>query len=125
MRVISGVAGAILLLLTLGSILRNVVVPRGLGSLLTKGLWRSLHRVLISLAFPFDRYERRDRVLAWLAPLVLVGELALWLASTLAAYGLLVHAFSRLNWASSFREAGSSMFTLGFASNARTNLNAL
>jgi hypothetical protein len=64
-------------------------------------------------------------VLAWLAPLVLVGELALWLAGTLAAYGLLVHAFSKLNWASSFREAGSSMFTLGFASNARTNLNAL
>jgi hypothetical protein len=125
MRVISGVAGAALLLVTLGSILRNVVVPRGLGSLLTRGLWQALRRVLISLAFPVDRYERRDRLLAWLAPLVLVGELALWLASVLIAYGLLVYAFSTLNWSTSFREAGSSMFTLGFASAARTHLNLL
>jgi len=125
MRVISGVAGAALLLVTLGSILRNVVVPRGLGSLLSKGLWRVLHQVLISLAFPFDRYERRDRLLAWLAPLVLVGELILWLAFVFTAYALLVYAFSTLSLQTSFREAGSSMFTLGFASNARTNLNAL
>jgi hypothetical protein len=125
MRVISGIVGAILLLATLGSILRNVVVPRGLGSLLTRGLWLSLRRVLISLAFPADRYERRDRLLAWLAPLVLVGELALWLASAFASYGLLVYAFSKLNLPNSLREAGSSMFTLGFASAARTNLNAL
>src|SRR5215475_4836944 len=95
MRVISGVAGAALLLVTLGSILRNVVVPRGLGSLLTKGLWRALHRVLISLA------------------------------SVFVAYALLVYAFSKLSLPNSFREAGSSMFTLGFASNARTELNAL
>ena len=125
MRVISGVAGAALLLVTLGSILRNVVVPRGLGSLLSKGLWRVLHQVLISLAFPFDRYERRDRLLAWLAPLVLVGELILWLAFVFTAYALLVYAFSTLSLQTSFREAGSSMFTLGFASNARTDLNAL
>jgi hypothetical protein len=125
MRVISGVAGAALLLVTLGSILRNVVVPRGLGSLLSRALWKSLHRVLIGLALPVDRYERRDRVLAWLAPLILVGELALWLAGVFTAYGLLVHAFSTLTWGTSFREAGSSMFTLGFASNARSNLNAL
>src|SRR5215813_3354952 len=112
MRVFSGIAGAALLLATLGSILRNVVVPRGLGSLLTRGLWLTLRRVLLSLAYPVDRYERRDRLLAWLAPLVLVGELALWLASVFVAYGLLVYAFSTLNLAASFREAGSSMFTL-------------
>lgn len=125
MRVISGVAGAALLLVTLGSILRNVVVPRGLGSLLTKAVWRSLRRVLTSLAVPADRYERRDRVLAWLAPLVLVGELFLWLAAVFAAYGLLMYAFTTLDWASSVREAGSSMFTVGFASNARSQLNSL
>jgi len=69
MRVISGIVGAILLLATLGSILRNVVVPRGLGSLLTRGLWLSLRRVLIGLAFPAaDRYERRDKLLACPGP---------------------------------------------------------
>jgi len=125
MRVISGVVGAALLLVTMASILRNVVVPRGLGSLLTTALWKSLRWLLTGLAFPVDRYERRDRLLAWLAPLVLVGELFCWLAGVLVAYALLMHAFSTLDWPSSFREAGSSMFTLGFASNARARLNVL
>jgi hypothetical protein len=125
MRVISGLFGAALLLGTLGSILRNVVVPRGLGSVLTRTLWKSLRTVLSGLAYPVERYERRDRLLAWLAPLVLVFELAGWLAGVFAAYGLLLYAFSNLSLAASLREAGSSMFTLGFASNARTKLNLL
>jgi hypothetical protein len=125
MRVLSGIAGAALLLVTLASILRNIVVPRGLGSLLTKTVWKSLRRALTGLAVPLDRYERRDRVLAWLAPLVLVGELFVWLAAVFVAYGLLMHAFTALNWSSSLREAGSSLFTVGFASDARSQLNPL
>jgi hypothetical protein len=125
MRVISGLLGAALLLLTLGSILRNVVVPRGFGSLLSRALWKSLRRLLTGLSFPVDRYERRDRLLAWLAPLVLVVELVCWLAGVFVAYGLLLHAFSTLNYAAALREAGSSMFTLGFASNSRSELNVL
>jgi hypothetical protein len=125
MRVIAGVAGVAILLTTLGSILRNVVVPRGLGSLLTKTLWTSVRRVLVAVARPVDRYERRDRVLAWLAPLVLVTELLFWLAGAFLGFGLLLYAVSGLHLSASFREAGSSMFTLGFASNARSRLNAL
>ncbi|WP_345633243.1 hypothetical protein [Rugosimonospora acidiphila] len=125
MRVGFGVVGGLLLLVTLGSILRNMVVPRGLGSLLTKMVWRVLRRVLLAVSRPFDSYEARDRLLAWLAPLVLVGVLGSWLLSIFCAYGLMMHAVSDLNWPSSFREAGSSLFTLGFASGARSQLNAL
>jgi hypothetical protein len=125
MRVFFGVLGGILLLSTLGSILRNMVVPRGLGSLLTKVIWRVLRKTMATLALPFDNYETRDRLLAWLAPLVLVGVLASWLVSVFCAYGLMVHAISALSWPASFREAGSSLFTLGFASGARSQLNAL
>jgi hypothetical protein len=125
MRVISGLVGAALLLLTLGSILRNVVVPRGLGSVAVRTAWKTLHRVLSGLAFPVERYERRDRLLAWLAPLVLVVVLGLWLAAVFTAYGLLMYAVSGLSWPSSLREAGSSMFTLGFASGNRSKLNVL
>jgi hypothetical protein len=125
MRVIAGVAGAVVLLTAFGSILRNVVVPRGLGSVLTKGLWTSVRRVLVAFSRPVERYERRDRLLAWLAPLVLVGELVVWLAEVFLGYGLLLYAVSGLRLSAAMREAGSSMFTLGFASNARTSLNAL
>jgi hypothetical protein len=125
MRVIAGIAGVAVLVTTLGSILRNVVVPRGLGSLLTKTLWTSVRRVLVTVARPVDRYERRDRLLAWLAPLVLVTELVFWLAGAFVAFGLLLYALSGLHLTAALREAGSSMFTLGFASNARSKLNAL
>lgn len=125
MRVISGLVGAALLLLTSASILRNVVVPRGLGSLLTRLLWKSLRRVLSALAFPTERYERRDRLLAWLAPLVLVVELGAWLLSIFTAYGLLDHAVSGLPWGNSFREAGSSMFAVVYSSHAPSDLTAL
>jgi hypothetical protein len=102
-----------------------MVVPRGLGSLLTRVIWRVLRTAISALARPFNSYETRDWLLAWLAPLVLVGVLASWLISIFCAYGLMVHAVSALDWPSSFREAGSSLFTLGFASGARSQLNAL
>jgi hypothetical protein len=125
MRVIYGVVGTALLLVTLGSVLRNMVVPRGLGSLLATIVRRVLRAILSGLARPFDSYEARDRLLAWLAPLVLVVVFGSWLVSIFIAYALLEHSFSALSWPESLREAGSSMFTLGFASTARTQLTAL
>jgi hypothetical protein len=125
MRVISGLLGGVLLLLTLGSILRNVVVPRGLGSVLTKTVWRGVRIVLVHLALPANRYERRDRLLAWLAPLVLVFELVAWLLALFCAYGLLDFAASDLSVAKAFREAGSSMFAVVYSNPAPSDLTAL
>ncbi|MFJ8579881.1 hypothetical protein [Micromonospora sp. NPDC093277] len=125
MRWISGLAGLAVLVITLGSVLRNLVVPRGLGSALVRSLWRLTRWLLRHAAAPLRGYEARDRFLAWLAPIVLIAMLWSWLIGLLAGYGLLMHAFSGLSWPDSFREAGSSLFTLGFASNARSQLNAL
>src|SRR5256886_15056173 len=125
MRLISGLAAAALLLATVGSILRNVVVPRGLGSTLVRSLWRTLRWLLAYAARPFGSYEMRDKLLAWLAPVVLVATLLCWLAALFSAYGLLMHAVSGLPWRASFREAGSSLFTLGYASDPGRNLTNL
>src|SRR2546423_13719377 len=96
MRVISGLAGAALLVLTAGSILRNVVIPRGLGSMLTRVLWRALRQLLLLAARPFHTYEARDKMLAWLAPMVLVSTLLSWLASLFGGYGLIMFGGSGL-----------------------------
>ncbi|MEU2613721.1 hypothetical protein ABZ570_19345 [Micromonospora sp. NPDC007271] len=125
MRWISGVAGLAVLVITVGSVLRNLVVPRGLGSALVRTLWRLTRWVLRRVSAPLRGYEVRDRFLAWLAPIVLVAMLWSWLFGLLTGYGLLMHAFSELSWADSFREAGSSLFTLGFASSVRSRLNPL
>src|SRR5256885_13025028 len=94
MRVIYGLAGAVVLLLTVGSILRNVVIPRGLGSMLTRVLWRGLRALLVQATRPFHSYEVRDKVLARLAPIVLVSTLLSWLAAPFFAHGLLLDALS-------------------------------
>src|SRR5207248_5551089 len=125
MRVISGLLGAALLLLTSGSVLRTLVLLRGLTSRAMKLVWQPWRRLLLLLAAGTRRYERRDRLLAWLGPLALISTLLIWLVGMFAGYGLLMHAFSGLPWRTSFREAGSSLFTLGFASTDRLQLSAV
>lgn len=114
-----------MLIMTVGSVLRTLVVPRGVGSALTITLWRIWRLALGTLVRPLRGYLVRDWLLAWLAPFVLVSTLLLWLAGLFVAYGLLTYAISGLAWAVSLREAGSSLFTLGFASSDRPQLTAL
>ncbi|MFI8082862.1 hypothetical protein ACIF6L_18955 [Kitasatospora sp. NPDC086009] len=125
MRLIHTLAGALILVLTVASILRTLVVPRGLYSSLVHRLWRGLRALLRLSATPFGGYRAQDRAQTWLAPLILLGMLGVWLGSMLLAYTLLLHGTSRLNWAVSFREAGSSLFTLGFASGDRLHLSVI
>jgi hypothetical protein len=125
MRVLAGLVGAAVLLLTATSILRNLVIPRGLGSILTRSLWRGLRWLIVRAARPFRSYEVLDRMLAWLAPVVLVAALFSWLAALFTGYGLVMYAISRLPLPASFREAGSSMFTLGYASGTGRGLTVL
>lgn len=121
---ISGVAGGLLLAVTGASVLRTLVVPRGLYSLLVYRLWWVLRRLLGLLAIR-GGYGAIDRAQTWLAPLILIGMLGTWLGGALVGFGLLLHAVSGLTWGSSFREAGSSLLTLGFASGDRLRLSAL
>ena len=125
MRTLSGIVGAVLLVVTATSMLRNLVVPRGLTSILVRGLLQGTRRVLLTVARPWRSYLVVDTVLAWLAPTVLIATLVWWLLALFVAYGLLLHAISPLSFAASLREAGSSLFTLGFASTARARLTAI
>lgn len=125
MRWVAGALGLAVLLVTAGSVLRNLVVPRGLGSMLVRLLWRALRWLLRHAARPLRGYEARDRLLVWLAPLVLLGMLWSWLVGLLIAYGLLTYALSRLSLSDAFLEAGSSLFALGYASNIRSQLTVL
>ncbi|MFF4921375.1 hypothetical protein ACFY4B_12405 [Kitasatospora sp. NPDC001261] len=125
MRMIQTALGTLLLLLIIGSILRTLVVPRGLYSALVMRLWRVLRTLLRLSAGPNRGYLAQDRALTWLAPLVLLGMLGVWLSCMLTAYTLLLHGTSELSWSVSVREAGSSLFTLGFASGERLHLSAI
>ena len=56
---------------------------------------------------------------------MIVGALATWLISFLIGYTLMLHGAVGLQLGASFREAGSSLFTLGFASSDREQLSII
>ena len=60
-------------------------------------------------------YRRRDRLLATQAAAILVAQLATWLVVAYVGFALLLWPFAARGVVSAFIDAGSSLFTLGFA----------
>ena len=125
MRIFEVVAGVLLVLSTWISVLATLVVPRGLRS-------RHATVVRIIVRWPFQfiadhcrSYETKDRVLAWSAPLSILATLLSWLVLFVAGFGLLVAGFGDLPVTQGFKEAGSSVFTLGVVWSAGGRLTLL
>jgi hypothetical protein len=62
-----------------------------------------------------EAYRRRDQLLATQAAVILVAQLAAWLVVAYVGFGLLLWPFATRGVVSGFIDAGSSLFTLGFA----------
>ena len=106
---------------TWGSVLRTLVIPRGYASRLSVMVGRSLTRNLfVRLARTRDSYEGMDRILSFAAPMALLSVLVVWLALFVGGFGLIMWALLDISLGGAFREAGSSVFTLGFATTERT-----
>lgn len=122
--VLTGLLGLFLVLASWWSLLRTLVVPRGSSWLNSaKNGW--LLALLRSGARLSKSYVGRDRVLVWVGPLAIFSSLLMWLALFFAGYSLMMFAIGGLSMAVSVREAGSSLFTLGYASSDRAQLTAL
>jgi hypothetical protein len=124
-RVLLGVAGAVVVLGIFSSVLRTLVIPRPTSSGFTQLVQRLVHRPFQWVADRLSSAEAKDRVLAPVAPLSVVVTLIGWLASLLIGYALLEAAISRLDVKQALIESGSSLLTLGFASGTRSTLNAI
>jgi hypothetical protein len=118
-------AGLVVVAGTTTSVLRNLVVPRRLRSKLRLMVSRTTAAPFRFIAYRSTDYNVRDRTLAWTAPIALLALLLTWLLLYLLGYGLLVYAISHLTWPAAAREAGSSLFTLGFASSDRGQLTVV
>jgi hypothetical protein len=122
LRWLAAVAGLAIVVGTTSSVLRNLVVPRRLRSKLTRIIAKTVRAPFRLAASRTESYETRDAFLAWTAPLTIIVTLVVWLLLYMLGYGLLILAVSDLGVAAAIREAGSSVFTLGFASTDRTQL---
>ena len=69
---------------------------------------------------PVSSYKRRDRILATQAAAILVTQLAAWLAIFLAGFTLALWPSPGRSITLALADAGSSIFTLGFAEPAGT-----
>jgi hypothetical protein len=119
------ILGAFILFSTVKSVVGTLVVPRGFASrrtTLVAAIVLGLYRLV---AHRTRSYEARDRVLGWAGPTTILTMLSAWLLMFLVAYALMLMGISELPPQVAFREAGSSLFTLGFASTDRAQLAAL
>lgn len=125
MRVVICLAGIVVLVGTTSSALRTLVVPRRLRSKLTSVSTQATLAVFRGLARATRDFASRDRLLAWAAPISILVTLAVWLTGYLVGYSLVLYGLSDLGVTAATREAGSSLFTLGFASSDRQRLTAV
>ena len=77
-------------------------------------------KLFLGILRPVDSYEVRDRILAWQSPMSLFVRLLVWVALFDFSFTLLLLPFVDGDILKAASEAGSAMFTLGYA--APTNV---
>jgi len=125
LRIVLGLLGALVVAGSFSSVVRTLVLPRPSRSSFTSLVRRALFVPFQTVADRCSSVDRKDRLLAPVAPLSILVTLVLWLASFMVGYALLEGAVSDLGVKSALSEAGSSLFTLGFASSSRSALTAV
>ncbi len=109
--------GLLVLLVDAANVIRVLIVPRaasGLSTITMRGV-RICFRRITHLA---KEYQTKDRILALSEPVALVVLLVTWLVLAVVGFSLVlwgIGADSHVTVTQAFTEAGSSLFTLGFA----------
>ena len=114
-RTAATIFGLFLFIVTTVSLLRTIVVPRSLTSLITDTLSRGIIGLHRFIAYRRKSYVKQDAVLAWSGPMIIVSQIFTWLILYFISYGLWLYGIGGVDFGNAFRESGSSLFTLGFA----------
>jgi hypothetical protein len=121
-RIVCVLAGIAVLAGTGSSVIRTLVVPRGVASKMSETVLSVVVRLTRTISDLASEYERRDQVLAWSAPITLMALLASWLTCFALGYTLLDFGVSHVTFWQALRQAGSSIATLGFATSDKATL---
>jgi len=114
-RWVAAAFGALLVLTAWSSVIGTLIVPRPVGSWLTRWVDRVIITAYGLVTKGIGEYRRRDRILATQAAAILVTQLVAWLVIIFAGFSLVLWPVANRGISSAFTEAGSSLFTLGFA----------
>jgi hypothetical protein len=117
--------GIVLVIGTFFSVVGSLVVPRSINSRISRWVDGALDAVFLQLARLAGSFERRDRILAWQSPTALLVRLAVWLGLLVLGFALVLLPSLDGRVGQAFSDAGSSMFTLGYAAPVGTGSTTL
>lgn len=112
-RVLAGIAGFAIILATLNSAVRTVIVPRGVAVRLTRTVFLGMRRLFELRVGKDASYEHRDRVFAQFAPISLLILLVAWLTLVFFGYTLVHYAIGDYHIREAATVSGSALLTLG------------
>ena len=119
-RVVAAVVGGLLVLAVASSVTVTLIVSRPVNSRLTRWVDWMVDWAYQKVVGHVADHLRWDRMRATQAAALLLAQLAAWLIVAYAGFALLLWPFATRGVASAFVDAGSSLFTLGFAVPAGT-----
>jgi hypothetical protein len=126
-RVVFAVIGGLLVLTSVSSVTATLIVTRSVSNRLTRWVDKTVdwaYQLVVGRLADAQgdsdeqrraAYVRRDRLLATQAAAILLTQLATWLTVAYVGFALLLWPFAGRGLVSAFIDAGSSLFTLGFA----------
>jgi hypothetical protein len=126
-RVVFAVIGGLLVLTSVSSVTATLIVTRSVSNRLTRWVDKAVdwaYQLVVGRLADAQgdsdehrraAYLRRDRMLATQAAAILLTQLATWLIVAYVGFALLLWPFAGRGVVSAFIDAGSSLFTLGFA----------
>jgi hypothetical protein len=113
-RDIAACIGALLVITAARSVIGTVIVPRPVGSWLTRSVDKIVSFCYRVAAREIKDHGRRDRTLAGQAAVILLGQLIVWLVIFFVGFSLLLWPFEP-SITSAFAQAGPAMFEIGSA----------
>jgi hypothetical protein len=125
LRILAVIVGVAIVIATIGSAVKTVVLPRASASRITRSVFILLRWAFRFVTRPSMSFDRRDRILGAYAPLGLMATLAAWLTLVLAGYTLIFWGTEHVGWRAAFDLSGSSLFTLGFSRPEQPNAMVL
>lgn len=115
LQIIAFILGALLVVVTLLSAVKTLVLPRALQDVITDSTFRSIRWLFNLLLRRSAQHQARDRLMAYYAPISLLVLLPVWLLLVTLGYTGMFWALGVQGWYQAFLLSGSSLLTLGFA----------
>jgi hypothetical protein len=114
-RIAAFIVGLIIVLLTFRSAIRTLVLSRGIRDPISSAVFISLRKIFRFWADSVKKYEQKDNIMAYFAPVSLLTLPIVWLTFILIGFMAMYWAMGVQNIEDAFVLSGSSLLTLGFA----------